>query len=221
MLAIGLPIDAVKHAMKRDEKDPTILDLDHDKSLMSQQKQSEDSSAGDGPALKDDPEYQKYFKMRKMGLPMDAVRHAMKRDEKDEKILDLDPNKSLKSQQTQPEDSDGPPLKDDPEYVKYFKMLKMGLPAGAVKNALVRDGKDPSIIDLDPEKSLKSQSGGPIEEKDDGPPLCEDPQFTKYFKMLKMGLPVDAVKNALQRDGMDPTVRNAASYIRVPLRLSL
>lgn len=108
----------------------------------------------------------------------------------------------------------------------------MGLPAGAVKNALQRDGKDPSIIDLDPEKSLKSQSGGAVEDKDDGPPLCEDPQFTKYFKMLKvrdmrktivetdpnmsacstcflslqMGLPVDAVKNALQRDGKDPTV---------------
>ena len=58
-------------------------------------------------------------------------------------------------------------------------MLAMGLPAGAVKNALLRDGKDPSIIDLDPDKSLKSQSGGTVEEKDDGPPLCEDPQFTK------------------------------------------
>lgn len=58
-------------------------------------------------------------------------------------------------------------------------MLKMGLPAGAVKNALQRDGKDPSVIDLDPEKSLKSQKDSPVEEKDDGPPLCEDPQFTK------------------------------------------
>ena len=33
----------------------------------------------------------------------------------------------------------------------------MGLPIGAVKNALVRDGKDPSIMDLDPNKSTKSQ----------------------------------------------------------------
>jgi hypothetical protein len=60
-------------------------------------------------------------------------------------------------------------------------MLKMGLPAGAVKNALARDGKDPSIIDLDPEKSLKSQMDGPTEEKDDGPPLCEDPEFSKVL----------------------------------------
>lgn len=81
---------------------------------------------------------------------------------KNESIMDLDPNKSLKSQQSadvvasETEDS-GPALKDDPEYTKYFKMLKMGLPIGAVKNALQRDGRDPLIMDLDPNKSLKSQ----------------------------------------------------------------
>ena len=36
-------------------------------------------------------------------------------------------------------------------------MLAMGLPAGAVKNALSRDGKDPSIMDLDPNKSVAFQ----------------------------------------------------------------
>jgi hypothetical protein len=111
-------------------------------------------------------------------------------------------------------------------------MLKMGLPVDAVKNALQRDGKDPSIIDLDPEKSLKSQRGGLGEEKDDSPPLCEDPEFSKvrlaafhvivsgaevlpfstvffcekYFRMLKMQLPVEAVKNALERDGKDSSI---------------
>jgi hypothetical protein len=53
MLKMGLPLDAVKHAMKRDEKDPAILDLDHDKSLKSQQNQD------DGPPLREDPEYVK------------------------------------------------------------------------------------------------------------------------------------------------------------------
>lgn len=57
--------------------------------------------------------------MLRMGLPMDAVKHALKRDEKDPAIMDLDPGKSLKSQQEdKTEDSDGPPLKDDPDYVK-------------------------------------------------------------------------------------------------------
>ena len=55
------------------------------------------------------------------------------------------------------EDSD-PPIKDDPRYQKYFKMKKMGLPDGAVKNALERDRLEPSIVDLDWEKSLSSQT---------------------------------------------------------------
>jgi hypothetical protein len=50
---------------------------------------------------------------------------------------------------------DGPPLKEDPEYEKYFKMLKMGLPLDAVKHSVKRDGKDPAIMDLDPERAIK------------------------------------------------------------------
>ena len=76
--------------------------------------------------------------------------------------MDLDPNKSIKSQMKSDDDEEeedsGPALKDDPEYVKFFKMLKMGLPMGAVKNAVQRDGKDPAIMDLDPNKSIKSQT---------------------------------------------------------------
>lgn len=52
---------------------------------------------------------------------------------------------------------EGIALKDDAEFSKYFSMLKIGIPVGAVKNALQRDGKDPSIIDLDPEKPVATQ----------------------------------------------------------------
>jgi hypothetical protein len=122
--------------------------------------------------------------------------------------MDLDPNKSVKSQigENDTQEDSGPTLKDDPEYAKYFKMLAMKLPIGAVKNALVRDGKDPNIMDLDPNKSVKSQLGAEIEEKDTGIPLKDDPEYAKYFKMEKMGLPRDAVKNALVRDGKDPGI---------------
>lgn len=59
-------------------------------------------------------------------------------------------------------------------------MLKMGLPMGAVKNAVQRDGKDPSMMDLDPNKSIKSQTcGGGGDDKDDGPPLKDDPEYEK------------------------------------------
>merc|ERR1711966_446215 len=152
--------------------------------------------------------YTKYFKMLKMGLPKGAVKNAMERDGLDPSIIDLDPEKSVASQQESIDD--GPPLKEDPTYTKYFKMFKMGLPVGAVKNAMQRDGLDPSIMDLDPEKSVAIQLKVEINKEEElvdcGPPLKEDETYIKYFKMLKMGLPVGAVKNALQRDGHDPSI---------------
>lgn len=42
-----------------------------------------------------------------------------------------------------------PSIEDDPKYAKYFRMIKMGLPMGAVKNALKMDGHDPSVLDGD------------------------------------------------------------------------
>ena len=114
-----------------------------------------------GVPLKDDPEYEKYFKMLKMSLPVGAVKNAMTMDGKDPSIMDLDPNQSIEFQMREKTGSEavdtGVPLKDDPEYEKYFKMSKMGLPVGAVQNALQRDGKDPSIMDLDPNHSVEFQ----------------------------------------------------------------
>jgi len=60
-----------------------------------------------------------------------------------------------------------------------------------------------SILDLDPEKSLQSQQK-PEEGDDDGLPLKQDPKYVKYYKMMKMGLPKEAVKHAMARDQVDP-----------------
>ena len=68
------------------------------------------------------------------------------------------------------------------DFLQYFKMLKMGLPMGAVKNAVQRDGKDPGVMDLDPNKSIKSQTGSGdngAEEEDTGVPLKDDPEYSK------------------------------------------
>ncbi|KAL3945643.1 MAG: hypothetical protein SGBAC_000299 [Bacillariaceae sp.] len=201
MLKMGLPKGAVKNALIKDGKDPSIIDLDPKKSLGSQLSRL---SGGEDPPLKEDPDYQKYFKMLKMGMPLGAVKNALVRDGKDPTIIDLDPGKSLKSQ-IGPQEDAGVALEDDPEYTKYFKMISMGLPVDAVKNALTRDGKDPGVMDLDPSKSVQFQLGK-NGKKDTGVPLKDDPEYAKYFKMLGMGLPLGAVKNAFERDGKDPSV---------------
>ena len=61
-----------------------------------------------------------------------------------------------------------------------------GLPVGAVKNALQRDGLDPSIMDLDPEKSVAIQLKVEINKEEElvdcGPPLKEDETYIKVRK---------------------------------------
>ena len=122
-----------------------------------------DSQAVKEPAdvpLKDDPRFQKYFKMIKMGLPLGAAKKSMVMNQVDPTILDLDHNKSLESQQNRSDEGDsdpGVPIKDDPRFQKYFKMIKMGLPLGAAKKSMVMDQVDPTILDLDHNKSLESQ----------------------------------------------------------------
>jgi len=219
MLAKGLPGGAVRNALQRDGHDPTILDLNPELSLASQ-KQKDENTGGttDGePPLKDDPKFEKYFRMLAKGLPVGAVRNALSRDGFDPSIADLDPEKCLASQTPQKRNEDAadgdPPLKKDPKFEKYFRMLAKGLPSGAVRNALIRDGLDASIVDLDPEKSLASQmsgkgggGGGGADNIDAGPALKDDPMFQKYFRMIKTGLPPGAVRNAMQRDGLDPSI---------------
>ena len=63
-------------------------------------------------------------------------------------------------------------------------MLKMGLPLGAVQNSMTKDGKDPTIMTLDHDKSLSSQ----LKRKDLGPPLKDDPDYSKYFKVSVRGV---------------------------------
>lgn len=91
-------------------------------------------------------------------MPLPAVQHAMTRDGLDPTVMDGDHN--LPAPEPQPSPKGGVPLKQDPAYAKYFKMLKLGLPMGAVKNAMERDGVDPEIMDLDHNAPLPSSFGG-------------------------------------------------------------
>lgn len=106
--------------------------------------ETSDAASSGKPSLKNDPKYAKYMKMLKVGMPLPVVQHAMTRDGLDPSVLEGDHNKP--AQEAKPA---GVPLKEDPAYAKYFKMLKLGLPIGAVKNAMERDGVDSSVMDGD------------------------------------------------------------------------
>ena len=65
-------------------------------------------------------------------------------------------------------------------------MLKMGIPLGAVEQALQKEGKDKRIASMDPNKSYASQIKVEEEEatsKADAAPLKDDPEYSKFFKV--------------------------------------
>jgi DNA-binding transcriptional MerR regulator len=95
-------------------------------------------SVGGRPALKDDPKYERYFRMLKVGMPIEIIKHAMQKDGTDPSVLDGDHNKPV-----------GLALRDDPKYDKYFKMLKIGISMDQIKHALERDNLMPEIMDQD------------------------------------------------------------------------
>jgi hypothetical protein len=71
----------------------------------------------------------------------------------------------------------------------------MGMPSPVVQHAMSRDGLDPSVMDGDhnlPEPRCVL--------------LQDDPTYSKYFKMLKLGLSMGGVKNAMESDGIDPFI---------------
>ena len=101
-------------------------------------------------------------------------------------------------------------LCEHPVYSKYFNMLKKGVPKVAVCHAMRRDKVDESIIDKDPNEEIEIE----IEEKPEEKPkeekkkvkLSEHPIYSKYFNMLKKGVPKVAVCHAMRRDKVDESI---------------
>ncbi|KAF0686440.1 Aste57867_21768 [Aphanomyces stellatus] len=96
--------------------------------------------------------------------------------------------------------------KQDPDYAKFFKLLSMGLPPEQVKMKMQQAGVDPNILDTPDAPSGKS--GGAVAT----PPVAVaaaapvNPAYEKYFKLMKMGMPLEQVKLKASADGLDPSV---------------
>ena len=62
-------------------------------------------------------------------------------------------------------EASGPPLKSDERFLNTSKMLSVGLSKEAVQHRMQRDGLDPKVLDMDPDKPY---SDGTDEERDRG-----------------------------------------------------
>ena len=86
-----------------------------------------------------------------------------------------------------------------PEYAKYEKMKKMRMPEGAIRQAMQRDGVDPEPF-FNP--AARAAAAAPAAAPSASSSL--GPEYAKYEKMKKMRMPEGAIRQAMQRDGVDP-----------------
>ncbi|RHY48997.1 hypothetical protein DYB38_003063 [Aphanomyces astaci] len=199
MLRLNIPEEAVRLKMKEHGVNLKALELGPDglvSELLADVKLPEKAETV-APLLRDDPVYAKYFKMLKMHIPEGAVRQKMIEHGVNLKALELGPDGLVSDLTTaEPAKAEAPLLKDDPVYGKYFKMLKMHIPEGAVRQKMIEHGVNLKALELGPDGLVSDLMVKAL--------LKDDPVYAKYFKMLKMHIPEGAVKQKMIEHGVNP-----------------
>jgi hypothetical protein len=106
------------------------------------------------------------------------------------------------------------PVSEHPQYSKYFRMLKVGLPREAIKAKMTQEGVNPAYLDKEPSEQVPLEEGGGGGAK---VAVSEHPQYSKYFKMLKVGLPREAIKAKMTQEGVNPAYLDKDPSEMVPL----
>lgn len=219
MLKIGLPPAAVKLKMEQEGVDPGMLDKPPDEKIPLIDKPKE--AAEEKVPVSEHPKYAKFFKMLKVGLPPPAVKNKMTQEGVDPDMLDKDPSELIPLNDKPKEEAGAAegekvPIGEHPKYAKFFKMLKVGLPPPAVKNKMQQEGLDPAMLDK-PDTELIPLNDAAAKDEGEKVPVSEHPKYAKYFKMLKVGLPPPAVKGKMQQEGVDPTMLDKDPSELIPL----
>ena len=255
MLKLGVPRAAVEHKMTAEGvTDPAVIALVFGPASAA-------ASAAAAPAASPapptptalPPELEKYAKMVKMGIPPPAVRHKMLGDGVDPAGLvlvlaslgraadaDTAPSPSaaaaaavsgkapgdaqqqhqsaeaaarvarvraLRQEQADLVADVNAPLGVHKIFSRYFNMLRVGIPLGVVQSRMVAGGLDPTILNRSPTELPPPTAIVP---------LREDDQYGKYFRMLRVGTPKDAVAHKMAAEGKDGIALDLDPDLPVP-----
>jgi hypothetical protein len=110
----------------------------------------------------------------------------------------------------------GGPLSSDDEALaaQYRKMMKFGMPEGAVRHKMMADGVTNHIVEAvmkGDEPGLKNKGGGNGGETSTGGSLSpeEEQIASQYRKMSKVGMPEGAIRHKMNMDGVAPKIQDA------------
>ena len=150
MLKMSIPPDAVRHSMTKDGIAPHIIAalLDTDSPSSDKEKASNTTSL---LTKEEEAMTEKYRRMLKMSIPPEAVRHSMAKDGIAPHIIEAMfgvPNKKA-SEMNNTENGTGSIFSADEEKIigRYRKMLKINIPAEAVRQKMVLENVHQSTID--------------------------------------------------------------------------
>ncbi|CEG36489.1 formin-homology 2 domain-containing protein [Plasmopara halstedii] len=226
MLRMGCPKEAVEQKLIMDGVDPIILELGptsiyeevkgriaikrYEANLENGIKSAHlpesrnKNTAIDNVSSGDRDLHVQYDKVSKLGIPDGAADQNMKVNGEGGRALDQD-NSAFSCKLPKSEigkkaatSLNHVKLKDDPKYAKFFKMLQMGLPEGAVRQKMKAESIDERALDIGGNGLVSELLRFATSVK-----LQDDPIYSKYFKMLKMGLPDGAVRQKMMTEHVD------------------
>ena len=204
MIKVGMPIDRVSHAMKRDQVSENVV--------FAVENQHNNESSTDTSIIWTEEEERilnKFKTMIKIKMPRDAVRNKMMIEKVDQKLIEalLGRSEQTAMKPTTLAQSNKLSTQDEADVEKYKRMLKIGLPQDAVRHAMLKDNINKALIDKflgpDPTQepvSTQNSSTLSVEEKS---------QVEKYKKMIKMGLPIGAVHHKMRQENASKNVVSA------------
>ncbi|DBA02399.1 TPA: hypothetical protein N0F65_007218 [Lagenidium giganteum] len=232
LLAMGAPLPAVHAKMRQAGLDPALLDESGSKPAPAPAQTTPPPAPADlaatpasapaGSKVKDHPDYAKFFKLLSMGAPRPAVKAKMTQAGVNPDLLDT-PDAEMPSQQpaaaAAPASAPSPApahaavkVKDHPDYAKFFKLLSMGAPRPAVKAKMTQAGVNPDLLDT-PDADMPSEQPAPtstdVAAAAPTPAAAavkvkDHPDYAKFFKLLSMGAPREAVKAKMSQAGVKP-----------------
>ena len=234
MLGLSLPLGAIQHRMRLDGNEagmnlpPEIVsagELPSSPISTFTTTTVGEKSAVDKLTEAEEKVADCYRIMLKRGIPADAVRHKMTRDQVDMKIAasvfasdDGAPKDEVKpsapAEQTQAQPS-GPQLLAEDEAIaeKYRKMLKLMIPAEGVRHKMGQDQVDPKIVAavLGEEPVLKKKEPPSFAKIKKRAVLSDEEESiaSQYRKLLKFHVSKEIVLSRMQKEGVNEKIITA------------
>lgn len=126
------------------------------------------------------------------------------------------------------EDSFNGPARDHPKLARFFRMLKMRVPMGAVEAKMRAEGIDVALADLDPDKPVPAGTFKAAKADDDSRAkastedltvvLSKHSSYGPFFQRLAAGEPREVVAEAMQGANVIPDVLDCDPKKPLPKR---